>query len=85
MEKEIKVLKMASSPQASCLSDPNFAVICAFLERFAKSCGITYPTFTDLQEMLENVEQGTYSLRSVRRISGRRTGFSLFMTLERTF
>mgnify|MGYP006989418986 CR=1 FL=1 len=72
-------MKMASLSQASCTSDPNFAVICAFLERFAKYCGITYPSFTDLQEMLENVEQGLHNAIINHLILGRRTKFTLFI------
>ncbi|XP_032682301.1 uncharacterized protein LOC116849350 isoform X2 [Odontomachus brunneus] len=45
---------MASDNEASCASDPNFAVICSFLGCFGKSCGIVYPDITRLQEMLEN-------------------------------
>ncbi|XP_011152130.1 uncharacterized protein LOC105190847 isoform X2 [Harpegnathos saltator] len=45
---------MASDNEASCASDPNFAVICSFLGCFGKSCGILYPDITRLQEMLEN-------------------------------
>lgn len=41
-----------------CASDPNFAVIFAFCERFGDSCGVTIPTFQELQEMLENTDQG---------------------------
>ena len=49
---------MASDNEASCVCDPNFAVICSFLEKFAKSCGITHPNFLELQEMLENSQEG---------------------------
>ncbi|XP_015606186.1 uncharacterized protein LOC107272973 isoform X2 [Cephus cinctus] len=48
---------MASDNEASCVSDPNFAVICSFLECFGKSCGIEYPDIALLQEMLENVQE----------------------------
>lgn len=44
--------------QDVCASDPNFAVIFAFCERFGDSCGVTIPTFQELQEMLENTDQG---------------------------
>lgn len=50
--------KMASDNEASCASDPNFAVICSFLNRFGKSCGIVYPDIARLQEMLENAQEG---------------------------
>lgn len=49
---------MASDNEASCASDPNFAVICSFLECFGKSCGIIYPDISCLQEMIENTQEG---------------------------
>ncbi|KAK2585006.1 hypothetical protein KPH14_008535 [Odynerus spinipes] len=48
---------MASDNEASCASDPNFAVICSFLECFGKSCGIVYPDIARLQEMIENTQE----------------------------
>lgn len=55
---------MASDNEASCASDPNFAVICSFLGCFGKSCGIIYPDITRLQEMLENTVEGKSLFRS---------------------
>ncbi|XP_012535217.1 uncharacterized protein LOC105836017 isoform X2 [Monomorium pharaonis] len=53
---------MASDNEASCASDPNFAVICSFLSCFGKSCGIVYPDIARLQEMLENTQEVSQEL-----------------------
>lgn len=42
----------------SCLNDPNFAVVCAFLQKFSTKLNIEYPNFTDLQKMIENTDEG---------------------------
>ncbi|XP_044757448.1 remodeling and spacing factor 1 [Coccinella septempunctata] len=48
---------MASEAEASCESDPNFAIICAFLEKFGELCGIGSIDFVELQSMLENNQE----------------------------
>ncbi|KAJ8674843.1 hypothetical protein QAD02_010629 [Eretmocerus hayati] len=45
---------MASDNEASCVSDPNFAIICSFLERFGKSCGLDVLDIGKLQSMIDN-------------------------------
>lgn len=44
--------------QNVCASDPNFAVIFAFCEQFGDNCGVTIPTFQELQDMLEKTNEG---------------------------
>lgn len=51
---------MASESEASCEEDPNFAVICAFFEKFGQLVGITDVDFYELQCMLENPDEGWY-------------------------
>ena len=34
----------------ACTADPNFAVICSFIEKFGVSCGIPCPSIGELQE-----------------------------------
>ncbi|KAF5270331.1 hypothetical protein FQR65_LT05519 [Abscondita terminalis] len=48
---------MASDGEACCESDPNFAVICGFLEKFGVSCGLPNIDFLYLQNMLENNQE----------------------------
>lgn len=48
---------MASDGETSCVSDPNFAVICSFFEKFGAQCGLKCPDFLELQEMLENTQE----------------------------
>ncbi|XP_017064348.2 remodeling and spacing factor 1 [Drosophila eugracilis] len=38
----------------TCANDPDFAVICAFLQKFAKDLGLSLPNFKHLQEWLTN-------------------------------
>lgn len=46
----------------SCLNDPNFAVICAFLQKFSTKLNIVYPNFNDLQKMIEDSDEGWFWL-----------------------
>lgn len=49
---------MASDNEASCASDPNFAVICSFLACFGESCGLEPQDTSRLQEALESPHEG---------------------------
>ena len=41
----------------SIANDPNFAVVCHFIERFGQNCGVQCPNIRDLQEMLEDTKE----------------------------
>lgn len=50
---------MASSDKdASCANDPDFAVICAFLEKFSEQLQVDYPDFKQLQDWMSNTDEG---------------------------
>ncbi|XP_053961399.1 uncharacterized protein LOC128865269 [Anastrepha ludens] len=49
----------------SCANDPDFAVICAFLQKFSKDLGITIPNFKHLQEWLTNTDEVSVNLRDL--------------------
>ena len=47
----------AGGPAAYSLTgDPNFAVVCAFIERFGAVCGVPCPNIGDLQDLIESKE-----------------------------
>lgn len=48
---------MASDGEVSCINDPNFAVICSFLNVFSKLCAISPPNVYELQEYVENTQE----------------------------
>ena len=63
--------KMASvgpnpPPPELCENDPNFAVICSFLDRFGEACGIDYPAIDDLGLMLQDTNDGAFVPTAVR-------------------
>lgn len=43
---------------SSCLNDPNYAIICVFLEKFGAHLKIEHPDFLQLQKMIENTDEG---------------------------
>lgn len=48
----------ATVTTASCLNDPNYAIICVFLEKFGAHLKIQHPDFLKLQKMIENTDEG---------------------------
>jgi hypothetical protein len=43
----------------SCTTNSDYAVICSFFEHFGEISGLLFPSFIDLQQMIENTEEGT--------------------------
>lgn len=72
---------MASNDrELTCVNDPNFAIICAFLHKFGATCNISYPSINDLQKMLENTDEGECVLND-KCLRGRAHFFFLFYIL----
>lgn len=44
----------------ACTSNSDFAIICSFFEQLGDKLGLLFPSFQDLQHMLENVDEGTF-------------------------
>lgn len=49
---------MASARESICQNDPNFAVICSFLNRYGDLLGIPKISFAELQTYLEETKYG---------------------------
>ena len=54
---------MAASDESVCLSNPNFAVICSFLDRYGDSLGLPTVGYKDLQEWIEATTFSMYACR----------------------
>lgn len=48
----------APDATSSCLNDPNYAIICVFLQKFGVHLKIEHPDFLRLQKMIENTDEG---------------------------
>lgn len=48
----------ATDSSSSCLNDPNYAIICVFLQKFGSQLKIEHPNFLRLQKMIENTDEG---------------------------
>lgn len=51
---------MAAASENDCLNDPNFAVICNFLDRYGEMIGLGDISYTDLQTWLEDTKHGVW-------------------------
>ncbi|XP_064638858.1 remodeling and spacing factor 1-like [Lineus longissimus] len=65
---------MASASQNCCLSDPNYAVICSFLDQFGELLGLPDLTFKDVQNYLEDTRNLNDELLNILVRLMRRTG-----------
>lgn len=54
-------IKMAAASENDCLNDPNFAVICNFLDRYGEMIGLGDISYTDLQTWLEDTKHGAWN------------------------
>lgn len=49
---------MATEDESVCLSNPNFAVICSFLDKYGETLGLPTVGYKDLQEWIEDAKDG---------------------------
>lgn len=47
-----------SDKDAICVNDPNYAITCKFLQKFAVLCNITTIDTITLQKQIENTDEG---------------------------
>lgn len=60
IEEKPNGLDADASATPSCLNDPNYAIICVFLQKFAGQLKIEHPDFLQLQKMIENADDGRF-------------------------
>ena len=49
---------MANAGESVCHNDPNFSVICSFLDKYSDLLGLPRISFEDLQRYLEDTKDG---------------------------
>ena len=49
---------MAAAGEDQCLSEPNFAVICSFLDKYGETLGFPTISYVDLQRWIEDTKHG---------------------------
>lgn len=55
-----------TSTYSSCANDPDFAIICAFLQKFSTDLQIEHFNFKQLQEWLSDTNEGKFNGRSIK-------------------
>ena len=55
------LLKMAASKSSAIHDDPNYAVICSFLDKYGDMLGISHISFSDLETSIDDSQHGVYS------------------------
>jgi remodeling and spacing factor 1 len=55
---DISIINMAAVGEGTCHSDPNFAVICSFLDKYGQLLGLPEISFANLQSYLEDTKVG---------------------------
>ena len=63
--KVISISKMASASDGLCHNDPNFAVICNFLDRYGDLLGFKEISYADLQSWIEDSTRGVFNSRVI--------------------
>ena len=53
---------MASDVDNVCVSDPNYAAICSFIDQFGELLGLEDVSFRDIQCFLEDSNRGEFSM-----------------------
>ena len=52
--------KTEDAGSEACVTNSDYAVICSFFEHFGDKSGLLFPSFLDLQQMIENTNEGIY-------------------------
>lgn len=59
-EDQPNALDADATNTSSCLNDPNYGIVCVFLQKFAAQLKIEHPDFLQLQQMIENTDEGRH-------------------------